>query len=212
MTKRLICVSAVLLCLSSGAQAATLTFASGPGGPGELAVNLTSATNVTFDTGAIEGGDVVDFASTQPEDFANGDATISIHGNGTFPNLTVSVPSGFTFSDLDFRALFTGGTGGTITATDQNGSSVSTSIGPGAQELVLTSTGALTALTLSSPTGFSQLKQFEISGLTPLAQTPLPGAFALMGSVLLGFAGLGYMRLGNRPGDARAPGHRLGLA
>jgi hypothetical protein len=185
MSKVSLICSAAIICFASVAQASTLTFSAGPG-TGEAAINLTGGAGLFSTTGTIAGGDVVDFSSTQQVDFANGVATVSVHGNGTFSNLTVSVPTGFTFSDIDFGALFTGGTGGTVTATDQSGSSTSTTIGSGLQELVLTSSGALTSLTLSSPTGFSQLKQFEISGLTA---TPLPAALPLFagGLGLMGF-------------------------
>lgn len=60
------------------------------------------------------------------------------------------------------------------------------------QFLALATNGSdFTSLILHSNTGFSEIKQIQISGLT---QTPLPGALALLGPVL----GLGYLGVRRR--------------
>ena len=50
---------------------------------------------------------------------------------------------------------------------------------------------AFTSLVLTSATGFSQIKQFEISGVS---QVPLPGALVLFGSGLVGLGVLSRRR------------------
>jgi hypothetical protein len=195
--------SAAFVCLSSLAQAATVSLTEVSGGPssGEVSINLASATNSLTSTG-LAGTTTISFSSTQLLDFANGNATISIHGAGTFSNLTVSVPTGFTFTDLDFSALFPTGNTGNVTVTAENGATqvgaaTATNVGPGLQELLFASNGPLaftSVVIISGDTQFSQLKNFAISGLSGPNTVPLPGTFALLGTVLAGAAAVGKLR------------------
>jgi hypothetical protein len=54
-----------------------------------------------------------------------------------------------------------------------------------------TNGASFTSLVLFSNSGFSQIKQFEISGLTAV---PLPGALVLFGSALVGLGIVGRRR------------------
>jgi hypothetical protein len=185
-----ISASAAVFCAASAAQAATVTIAniSGPG-QGEVSINLAGIANNLTSTGTA-GATTVDFSSTQELDFASGNATISIHGNGNFNNLTISTP-GFTFTDLDFRALFTADANGDVNVAGDVGTtsvgSTSTTVSNGAQELLVNSTTPLTSIVLTSIAGFSQLKSFDISGLTA---TPLPASLPLFAG---GLGLLGYL-------------------
>jgi hypothetical protein len=196
-------MGAALSCAATIAHAATVSIAdvSGPG-TGEVSINLAGISNSQTSTGTA-GATTVDFSSTQFLDFANGNATISIHGNGDFNNLTISTP-GFTFTDLDFRALFTGNVNGDVNVTGDVGTtsvgSTSTTVSNGAQELLVTSTTPLTSLVLTSVAGFSQLKNFDLSGLT--ATTPLPATLPLFAG---GLGLVGYLTRRRKRRGKQAP-------
>jgi hypothetical protein len=155
--------------------------------PNETDIFLKAATGTSFvgNVGANNGPALVSFISPQTVDAANGFATFSSNpNNSVFNQLTISVPTGFVFNDLSF---------GTLKATDlevtaSNGASFSINdLGSGLNQfLALATNGSeFTSVILHSNSGFSQIKQIQISGLTA---TPLPGALALLGPVL----GLGY--------------------
>jgi hypothetical protein len=129
---------------------------------------------------------VVSLSSTEFLDFANGNATISLHGGGKFGNLTIGVPTGSTLSDLDFATLFTGGRGGDVTSTAYSGK---TEIGTATLDIGVRPPAAF--VHKRSPDKVEIEKVFnydnpaidEISRLDPV---PLPGAFAMFGTVLFG--------------------------
>jgi PEP-CTERM motif len=152
----------------------------------DAAADSTSTTaHVGSQTGD-PGTPVVSLVANIKVDYANGFATIK-NVTDLFNTLTISVPVGWTFTDLVFDVLdpndfkVTGSNGGFSTITGQkNGLDEYTA-------LAINGT-SLTSLTLSSTDGFSQIKQLEISGLT--ATIPEPSTWAMM---ILGFAGVGFM-------------------
>src|SRR5262249_28147872 len=94
-----------------------------------------------------------------------------------------------TFTDLVFDILSPNPF--TITASN-GGASTLSNLPNGNREFTALDIGSagLTWITLYSSDGFSQIKQFEISGVTPVAAVPEPSTWALM---VLGFAGVGFM-------------------
>jgi hypothetical protein len=161
--------------------------------PNEIDIFLTAATGTLFvgDVGANNGPALVTFVSPQTIDAANGFATFTSEPNtSVFNQLTVSVPAGFFFTDLSFSTL----KNTDLELTGSNGASYSiNNLGRGLNQfLALATNGSdFTSLILHSNSGFSEIKQIQISGLT---QTPLPGALALLAPVL----GLGYLGLRRR--------------
>jgi hypothetical protein len=147
------------------------------------------ATNVFSGSGHVgsqTGTPIVTFSSSSPDkiDFANGFAQISPRGD-LFHTLAISVPAGYTFTDIVFDIL----SPPDFTVTDSNGgTSTITGQKNGLAEYLALSGSPMTSLILSSTDGFTQIKQFEISGLT--ASVPEPSTWAMM---VLGFAGLGFM-------------------
>jgi hypothetical protein len=200
--------SAAFLALASAAHATTVTtgdisVASGNGSePGELKIFLDKGTSTTV-TGHVgsqtgdPGTPVVTFTSLSTVDAKNGFASIDAVGKTNFKDLTISVPTGFTFNDLEFSTLKAKQI--TVTGID-NGVTIGTfsdnALSNGLNDLLVKGTlgSVFTSIVLTSTDGFSQIKHFEISGLSQLSQTPLPGALALMGPVL----GLGYLALRRR--------------
>jgi hypothetical protein len=161
--------------------------------PNETDIFLKAATGTSFvgNVGANNGPALVTFTSLQTVDAANGFATFTSNpNNSVFNQLTVSVPAGFFFTDLSFSTL----KATDLEVTASNGATYSIdNLGSGLNQfLALATNGSdFTSLILHSTSGFSEIKQIQISGLT---QTPLPGALALLGPVL----GLGYLGLRRR--------------
>jgi hypothetical protein len=160
----------------------------------DATINSTVQGHVGSQTGDA-GTPLITFTANTPVDAKNGFASIDATPVHTVYNtLTVSVATGFTFTDLVFDVLqpndFTvsGSNGGFSTITNPD---------PGLNEytaLAINGTN-LTSLTLHSDLGFTQIKQFEISGLT--APVPEPSTWAMM---ILGFAGVGFMAYRRRNG------------
>jgi PEP-CTERM motif len=133
----------------------------------------------------------ITFFSPVNVDAKNGFASIDAVGGGSdvYHSLTVSVPTGFTFTDLIFDTLkatqvsVLGSNGGTYSNDD---------VKTGLDEFMAVATGgtSFTSLTITSTDGFSQIKHFEISGLTTVRAIPEPSTWAMM---VLGFAGVGFM-------------------
>ena len=182
--------------------------------PTEPQIFLDAATTVTSATGHVgsQGGDpgtpLISFVTDINSDFANGYSTISGSAQqSVIKSLTVSVPTGWFFTDLEFATLkgnqvtVTGMDGGTTVGTYSNDS-----LGTGLINwLTLAINGKeFTSLIITSSDGFDQLKQFNISGLEQVcpegvicnhqSAVPLPAAVWLMGSILGGGAGAGAWR------------------
>jgi hypothetical protein len=199
--------SAAMLGFMLGAHASTVVCNTANGGtclgnvsvtlgtpvPRETDIFLTAATGTSFvgNVGANNGPALVRFVSPQAIDAANGFATFTSNpNNSAFNQLTVSVPAGFFFTDLSFSTL----KNTDLELAASNGASFSiNNLGSGLNQFLAVATNGsdFTSLILHSNAGFSEIKQIQISGL---AQTPLPGALALLSPVL----GLGYLGLRRR--------------
>jgi hypothetical protein len=185
------------------------------GGSTETQIFLDSNSSTLVGTGHVgsQSGDpgtpVITFTVDQAASFANGFADISAlpPSDGVYKSLTISVPTGWFFTDMDFsthkanQVTFTAMNGSTVVGTYSNDA-----VGNNDADwlLVAISGNELTSLILTSTDGFDQIKQFEISGLEQVcpegvicnhqSAAPLPAAVWLMGSILGGGAGAGAWR------------------
>jgi hypothetical protein len=131
----------------------------------------------------------ITFFSPVNVDAKNGFASIDAVGGGSdvYNSLTVSVPTGFTFTDLIFDTL----KAAQVSILGSNGGMYSNNdVKTGLDEFTAAATGgtAFTSLTITSTDGFSQIKHFEISGLVRAIAEP--STWAMM---VLRFAGVGFM-------------------
>jgi len=135
----------------------------------------------------------INFLTNIAVDYKSGTASVD-EQTGTqgakFPysSLLFSVASGWTFDDLIFATFSTD-----FTIKSSDGSTVTiTDAGTGLEKYFAVSGSQITSLlfTDTSGSGFSQYKQFEISGLTQVGGVPEPSTWAMM---VLGFAGVGFM-------------------
>ena len=198
-------LSGSILCFSSAGQAATVTTGDISVALGQAAqephifldanIGTTNTGHVGSQTGD-PGTPAITFTSLVAVDVKNGFSSIDAigGGNAVFNSLAVSVPTGFVFTDLVFDTLKN--TDITITGFLNAafvGSYSNNALPNGLNEfLTMAINGsAFTSLVLTSATGFSQIKQFEISGVS---QVPLPGALVLFGSGLVGLGVLSRRR------------------
>jgi len=161
--------------------------------------SLSTTTKGFGNIGSQTGLPLVEFTSTDTLDLKNGNATItpSAHGGAaSFPNLDITVP-GHTFTDLvfDVQMLDTHPTVAdtenlTVTLWDgstNEGTFTYNDLTHDADILfTIVDTSGLTAVDLSSTTGITEAKHFDVSGVGAI---PEPTTWVMM---LLGFTGLGY--------------------
>src|SRR5689334_1646963 len=137
--------------------------------PSETKIYLDSGTTAagtghigsqTGDAGTPPVSFVTDVVST----FANGFADISAPKDGVISSLTISVPTGWVFTDLDFSTH----KASDVTITAKNGanvvgSAVATGLSNGDIHwlVVATNSAEFTSFVLTSNDGFDQLKQFS---------------------------------------------------
>ncbi|MEH2492923.1 PEPxxWA-CTERM sorting domain-containing protein [Bradyrhizobium sp. AZCC 2230] len=139
----------------------------------------------------------VTFTSPINVDAKNGFASIDAV-TSVYHDLTLTIAKGFTFTDLVFDIL----SPNPFTITASNGGTASLSNLPnGNTEFTALSINgtSLTSISLHSDLGFSQIKQFELSGVTAIAAVPEPTTWAMM---LLGFSGIGYLAYRRRESSA----------
>jgi hypothetical protein len=170
----------------------------GDSGVGEVQIFLDLVASASTSTGhvgsqtGLPGTPVITF-DTSPVSvkFANGFAGIDalkVKGDPVlYQDLTISVPKGWTFTDLEFSVLsapdftVTGSNGASSTITDPpNGDKAFTTVATNGTDF--------TSVTISSTVGFDKFNHFEISGLAPAV--PEPSTWAMM---ILGFGGIGFM-------------------
>jgi len=175
-----------------------------PSGLNEEQVFLDAAVSstITGHVGSQTDSRLVTFSSTTDVlDAANGFATIKSANDDYINNITITAP-GYWFEDLIFSVNLAPNDNDnlTITAMDKSGGTDSfagwTALGDWVSGenriLVLSTSGNLmqsvtinSVFGIDSFGGLDQLKQVEISGLTPV---PVPPAIFLLGSGLIGLA------------------------
>ncbi|MFO1089321.1 MAG: hypothetical protein U1E46_07040 [Hyphomicrobiales bacterium] len=170
----------------------------------ESSINLSNATSTTSTTGTSTGGVTVSFTSTETFKAANGNAVITpTTTTGALSNLTVSVPTGYTFTDLLFNVnLATSGAGSTkqvfpLSVSSTTGGPVSYSsgtLGNGQNTILALSSTPISSLVITSLLsgigGITNISNFSISGLAPISNIPLPPAALLFGTAL---GGVGFL-------------------
>lgn len=203
---------AMLLGLGSAASASTITCGSAGGGtcfgdvtvtlgsplPSETQVFLPGGDGLSFtgNVGANNGPALVDFSTgTTFVTAAQEPATFKADANNsTFPSLLVSVPTGYSFTDLELSTLGNQ----SLNFSASNGSSFSIAdLAPGLNQFLIAATGetAFTSLLLTAPGGgFSQIKDIEISGLAPVPAPIVGGGLAGLLCALMGLVGLARRR------------------
>ena len=154
---------------------------------------LTPTTSVIGHVGSQTDSRELTFSSTVNVDGKNGFASIDAigGGNAVYHDLTVTAPTGYIFTDLIFdtqkaaQVSITGYNGLTVVGTYSNDD-----VKNGLDEFLALATNGktFTSLKITSTDGFSEIKQFEISGFAPAV--PEPSTWAMM---ILGFAGVGFM-------------------
>lgn len=159
--------------------------------------DAATATNITGHVGSQTGTPLVSFASPTVVDAKNGFASIDAAAS-LYHDLTITIAKGFTFTDLVFDILspdpftITASNGGTASLSDlKNGNDEFTAFAINGTNL--------TWITLHSDTGFSQIKQFELSAVTPVTAVPEPTTWAMM---VMGFAGVGFLAYRRRSNGA----------
>jgi len=152
-----------------------------------------TAKTITGHVGSQSGTPLVTFVADIAVDAKNGFASIDATGSGKslapYHDLLVTIAAGFTFTDLVFDVLSPNPF--TITASNGGFSSLSNLPNGNTEFTALAINGTnLTSIALHSDLGFTQIKQFELSGVTAVAAVPEPTTWAMM---LLGFAGVGFV-------------------
>lgn len=156
------------------------------------------ATSITGHVGSQTGTPLVSFTSPTVVDAKNGFASIDAVSKSLYHDLTITIAKGFTFTDVVFDIsspdpfTIAASNGGTASLSDlKNGNDEFTAFAINGTNL--------TWITLHSDIGFSQIKQFELSGVTAVTAVPEPTTWAMM---ILGFAGVGFLAYRRRSDGA----------
>lgn len=166
-------------------------------GEQKIYFDAAKATNITGHVGSQTGTPLVSFTSPTVVDAKDGFASIDFFGS-LYHDLTITIAKGFTFTDVVFDIA----SPDPFTIAASNGGTASLSdLKNGNDEFKAFSINGtnLTWITLHSDIGFSQIKQFELSGVTAVTAVPEPTTWAMM---ILGFAGVGFLAYRRRSDGA----------
>ena len=176
--------------------------------PDEHNVLLNNGTSGNDVFGTLNGvpGVTAQFSSTQTlQEPSSGQARITVDpGTTALTNVMISLVGGITFSDVIFNPDITGrvGTpGGTATVTvnsvDNLGnpelaSTFSYTLANGNNFLTITTSGGETIVDtkVDYPSGFTDLREVRISGVSGLQSVPEPSTFVPLMALALGSIGL----------------------
>jgi hypothetical protein len=163
---------------------------------GETGAMVTGTTNMT--------GTTVDFSSTTDTlvTTANGQAMVGA-SDGTVNNLTVSLAGGATYQDLIFNPFLGGSVApgpATVTVVANDGTFTYTfpgGLANGNNFLTITASNGETIIstTIDASTGFADLKQPRISGISSVtASGPEPASVLLLATGLMALSAFGLRR------------------
>lgn len=145
--------------------------------------SIMGATNIT--------GTTVLFTSTDVLTGTGGQSDVSAM-SGLIHNITITLP-GFTFSQILINPTGLAALASlVVTATGSNGQVFNTTYGSslhGNNFLTIAAAGGeqILSLTIDSTSGFQELSQVRVSGITAVPET---GTLGLVGTGLIGLAGL----------------------
>jgi len=194
---------AVLILLGISGQRARADFSIQTDSSNEVKMYLDPGSNVSSVTGHVgsQGStDTVTITTIGTVDAASGWATITPYGTGSLTQLIFTPGNPNLFNDFDFRGQLVADGTITVTVQDNQGDSAQTfsfsgnhnaDLGPfgivGSGETIKSVTLSFTGD--SSSDSFNEVKQIDFSYATP-APVPIPGAVWLLGSGLIGLAGI----------------------
>lgn len=154
----------------------------------------TNQMSMTIDGFTNRSDTMVQFSSTTDILLAKGGQADVEAQDGGINNITITVP-GHTFLDLIINPFKPANNNDLmLTVTMSDGKTFTTTYGRthGNNFMTITTTGGemISSVTIDSATGFQDLKQPRISGISGVTLVPEPASMLLLGSGLLGVAGL----------------------
>lgn len=154
----------------------------------------TDQTGTTIDGFTNRSDTLVQFSSTTDTLIGSGGQSDVDAVDGLINDITMSVP-GHTFLDAIINPFKPAATDGlTVTVTMSDSSTFTFTYGDthGENFLTITTSGGelISSVTIDSASGFQDLKQPRISGISGVTIVPEPSSMLLLGSGLLGLAGV----------------------